>query len=288
MSPETAPTVAIATCTAWPDPGPGLLPLIEAFEARGIRVACLPWQSVDDGAFLDARLILPLCAWDYAAAPGAFRDWIARIAAAGGRFANAPDLMLWNMDKAYLPDLAVRGVPVPRTFLLADPSADTIAARMREEGWPKAVLKPAIGQSGNGVTLLDLADIKEWPALWPGTHVLQPFLSEIIEAGETTLTFVGGMFSHAVLRRPAAGEWRANSQYGVTLERVEPDETIVEVARRAVAALPAPPAYVRVDGLARPGQGFLVTEVELIEPALFLHLCPERAAGMVGLFPLDG
>lgn len=283
MTSDTAPLVVIATCTAWPDPGPGLLPLIEAFEARGIRVACLPWQSADERVFLDARLILPLCAWDYAAAPDAFRDWICRIAAAGGRFANAPELMLWNMDKSYLLDLAARGVPVPRTLLIPEPSADGIAARMREEGWSRTVLKPSIGQSGNGVTLLELADREEWPALWPGTHVLQPFLPEIAGNGETTLIFIGDVFSHAVLRRPAAGEWRANSQYGVRLERVEPDEAVIGVAQSALAALPEPPAYARVDGLIRPGQDYLVTEVELIEPALFLHLCPERAMQMTNL-----
>lgn len=288
MRSDATPSVAIATCAAWPDPGPGLLPLIEAFEARGIRVTSQPWQCADERAFLHARLILPLCAWDYAAAPQAFRDWISRIAAAGGRFANPPELMLWNMDKSYLLDLVARGVPVPRTLLIPDPSTDVIAARMREEGWSRAVLKPAIGQSGNGVTLLDLADKEEWSALWPGTLVLQPFLPEIAETGETTMTFIGGVFSHATLRRPAAGDWRANSQYGVSLERVEPDEAIIGVARRALAALPAPPSYARVDGLIRPGQGLLVTEVELIEPALFFQLYPGRAARMVALLPLVG
>lgn len=281
----TSPSIAIATCAAWPDPGPGLLPLIEAFQASGVRVTCLPWQSADDRTFLEASLILPLCAWDYAAMPGAFRDWITRIAAGGGRFANAPELMLWNMNKSYLPDLAARGVPVPCTLLLPDPCAKAVAARMRREGWTRAVLKPAIGQSGNGVTLLDLADQAQWPAFRPGRHVLQPFLREITETGETTLSFFGGEFSHAVLRRPAAGEWRANSQYDVRLERAEPDGTVIETARRALAALPASPAYARVDGLIRPG-GFLVTEVELIEPALFLHLYPGRAARMTGLLPV--
>lgn len=46
---------------------------------------------------------------------------------------------------------------------------------------------------------------------------------------------------------------------------------------------PNPPAYARVDGLIRPGQGFLITEVELIEPALFLHLYPDRAIQMTNL-----
>lgn len=70
--------------------------------------------------------------------------------------------MLWNMDKSFLPDLGARGVPVPRTLTIIDPSAEAVAARMREEGWGRAILKPAIGQGGNGVMLFDLAERKNW------------------------------------------------------------------------------------------------------------------------------
>lgn len=280
MSSDPTPSVAIATCAAWPDPGPGLLPLIGALTAKGIRVTCQPWQE-GDAPFVSAGIILPLCAWDYAATPQAFRDWITRIAAAGGRFANTPGLMLWNMDKSYLLDLAARGVPVPRTVLILNPAMEGVAVQMRAEGWSRAVIKPAIGQSGNGVTLLDLAVPENWPPLPPGAAILQEFQPEIATCGEITLTFFGGVFSHAVLRRPAVGEWRANSQYGVTLEKVAPEAEVVTVAQQALAALPETPAYARVDGLVRSGQRFLVTEVELIEPALFLQLCPEKAARLV-------
>lgn len=271
-------TVAIATCDAWPEPGAGLLPLVQAFQGRGLRVICRPWQSDEDRDFATAGLILPLCAWDYAQAPGAFRDWIARIAAAGGRFANAPGLMLWNMDKGYLRDLARAGVAVPPTVLLEGYGAATLRHRMAAEGWRTAVLKPAIGQSGNGVTLIRADDPADIPPS-AARHVLQPYLPAIREAGELTMVFVAGRFSHAVLRRPAAGEWRANSRYGVVLEpAVAPPAALAE-ARLALAALPGTPAYARIDGLVGEA-GFTVTEVELIEPALFLHLCPERA-GMV-------
>lgn len=272
-----AGSVAIATCTAWPDPGPGLLPLIEAFGARGIGVACLPWQHPDEDRFANAGLILPLCAWDYAATPQAFQDWILRIAAAGGRFANAPDLMLWNVDKGYLLDLAARGVSVPRTIMLQDTTFDALAIAMADHGWRRAVLKPAIGQSGNGVALLDLDQTGDWPRRLAGRHILQPFLPEIREHGEVSLIYLHGTFSHAALRRPAKGEWRANSQYGVAVERVRPDAAMLERARSALDALRAMPVYARVDGCPSSGQGFVVTEVELIEPALFLHLCHEKA-----------
>ena len=283
MTAATARSVAIATCAAWPEIGPGLSPLVRAFESRGIAVTCLPWQDPDDDRFAKAALVLPLCAWDYAAAPQAFRDWILRIAGAGGRFANPPGLMLWNMDKGYLRDLAGRGVAVPPTVMIDDPSPAALAAMMAERGWGRAVLKPAVGQSGNGVALLDRDRIGDWPRLAGGRYILQPFLPALRDRGEISLIHVRGAFSHAVLRRPAAGEWRANSQYGAAVGKARPDPVTLAAARSALDALPASPAYARVDGCLSPERGFTVTEVELIEPALFLHLWPGKAEGIADL-----
>ncbi len=146
------------------------------------------------------------------------------------------------------------------------------------EGWETAVLKPAIGQSGNGVTLIEAGDAVP-PS--PARHIVQPFLPAIRETGELTMTFIGGAFSHAVLRRPAPGEWRANARYGVTLEAAGPSPAALAAARSALAALPEPALYARIDGLTRAG-GFTVTEVELIEPALFLDFYPDHAERIAG------
>lgn len=270
------PIVALATCDLWPEAGRGLRLLITALEARGLEVAVLPWQTEDQAPFLKAPLILPLCVWDYARSPEAFRFWVRSLAAEGAPFANAPELMLWNMDKAYLTDLAAKGLPTPPSLLLEDPSAEDLAAHMETRGWPSAVLKPAIGQSGNGVQHFELAERAFWPEPPRGGLILQPWLPEILSAGETSLIFLEGCFSHAVLRAPAEGEWRANSQYGVRVSPVEPPPGAVELGLRALSLLPHRPFYARVDGLAR-REGFLLTELELIEPALFFDLHPEAA-----------
>ena len=48
-------------------------------------------------------------------------------------------------------------------------------------------------------------------------------------------------------------------------------------ARAVLDALPVPSVYARVDGVVRGGR-FLVMEVELIDPTLYLTVCPEGAA----------
>jgi len=79
-----------------------------------------------------------------------------------------------------------------------------------------------------------------------------------------------------VIRRLKQGEWRANQQYGVTPEAFEPDPALVSAARRYLAVAPKMPLYARVDGISRP-EGFMLIELELIEPYLYFEFVPGSA-----------
>ena len=105
---------------------------------------------------------------------------------------------------------------------------------------------------------------------YPQGMMVQPYIREIETAGETSLVFFNGAFSHAVRRQPPQGEWRANSAYGVSVFGIEPPEFAVRAAQDVLAALLQMPVYARVDGTLI-GDTFLLNELELIEPALYLH-----------------
>ncbi|MGH8033408.1 MAG: hypothetical protein ACREO8_13875 [Luteimonas sp.] len=111
-------------------------------------------------------------------------------------------------------------------------------------------------------------------------YLVQPFVPEILEQGEWSLMFFGGRYSHAVLKRPLAGDYRAQSDFGGSVELLEPGHTILAAARRAlqvVAALGhADQAYARVDGVLSAGR-FLLMEIELVEPFLHLSIRPQAA-----------
>lgn len=235
----------------------------------GLQVDARPWQSDVDAD--RPALIFPLAAWDYTDHPDDFRRWIDQVTLSGGVFANDPRLMLWNMDKGYLADLAALGVAVPPTFRIEDRAQ--VRAVMREHRWGQAVIKPAIGQSGNGVCLLQegrpLPDFE-------GPQILQPWLPEIRQ-GELSMVFIAGVYSHAVRRLPAAGDWRANSQYGVQVTPANAPAAAIMAGADCLGRLPQMPFYARVDGLMI-GNGFLLTELELIEPALFWDIVPGSAA----------
>lgn len=269
----SAPQIAIATCARWPAPSPGLALLIGALRQAGAGVGVHPWQS-GAAAFAAAAMVLPLAAWDYAEDPEAFAAWLDGVEAMGGRFANPAVLMRWNMNKAYLCDLAAQGIPVVPSVILNAPAPDDIRREMAHRAWHSAVVKPAIGQSGHAVGRVTADAL---PGRLPqGAVVLQPFIPDIV-AGEVSLIFVGGGFSHAVRRRPAPNDWRANSQYGATVEPHPPSDQQIALAHQVLHSLP-PHLYARVDLVPVSG-GALVSEVELIEPALFLeHARPSQLA----------
>jgi len=88
--------------------------------------------------------------------------------------------------------------------------------------------------------------------------------------------FVEGELTHAVLKRPAPGEFRVQARLAGTAEVRVPPAPVVTGAGRVLAALPERPLYARIDGVERP-DGFTVMEVEVNEPDLFFDLAPAAA-----------
>ena len=101
--------------------------------------------------------------------------------------------------------------------------------------------------------------------------MVQQFVPEILEQGEWSLVFLCGEFSHAVVKSPAAGDFRVQWQFGGTSRAAEPGGQIIEAAKRIVDLLAEQPLYARIDGT-QDESGFVLMEVELIEPVLFLGL----------------
>ena len=101
--------------------------------------------------------------------------------------------------------------------------------------------------------------------------LVQPFAPEVPRNGEYSFTFIEGEFSHAAMKRARAGEFRVQTEHGGSVEPAEVNASLVVQASHALAVLPEVPLYARVDGITR-GDAFLLMELELIEPNLFLEL----------------
>jgi glutathione synthase/RimK-type ligase-like ATP-grasp enzyme len=99
--------------------------------------------------------------------------------------------------------------------------------------------------------------------------LVQPFADEIVSSGEWSVVFFDGEYSHAVLKRPAAGDFRVQEELGGRSERRDPSPAIVEQARRVLSHAAGPLLYARVDGIERDA-GFVLMELEINEPFLYI------------------
>lgn len=269
-----AKTVIIATCETYPHPSPSLALLMASLAQAGVTARFLPWATTPIDAFAGADLVLPLCCWDSHHDPIAFTQWLDALEQNQTPLLNDKQTLLWNLDKTYLIDLMAKGVAVPPSQYLAQVSHQSILACMQHSGWSSAVIKPIYGEGGDGVALLHAAKPDDWNVshwLQRGA-LLQEFQRDISHLNETTLFFIDRDFSHAVRRVLPDHEWRANLQYGMTLIRVDVDESTIQQARSFLDYAPAMPLYARVDGILRP-EGLILMELELIDPYPHLEFC---------------
>jgi glutathione synthase/RimK-type ligase-like ATP-grasp enzyme len=253
----------------------------------GATVDPIAWTQTGDISAYD--LVLPLVAWGYHLD---FDRWLAlldRAEAERWPMANPPALLRWSSDKAYLAELAERGVStVPTLAVEACGDADIEEARRRfASDW--LVIKPPVSGGAWGTHRLgpndDLPDESRGRPM-----IVQPLIEEIARTGEYSLMLFEGEFSHAVVKRPAAGEFRVQPHLGgVTLPSPPPPGGIA-LARQALAAAPARATYARVDIIPDDDGVLRIMELELVEPALFLDHAPDGGAAFVGsiLSALEG
>jgi len=267
--------LALATFERIPDLSYGDRLLPPALATHGIEAEPVVWSNAAvDWRVFDA-VVIRSC-WDYHLHLDAFRQWLDHLERAGVPVWNSPVLVRWNVDKRYLLDLARRGVATIPTMVVPRGNASDVEEIALAEGWDRFVVKPVVSASGYEThalrTPLDepaRATIARVVSL--GDALVQPFAPEIGRDGEYSFTFLDGRFSHATLKRAAPGEFRVQAEHGGTDQAVEPSAHLVAQAEhvlRALSDLP-PPLYARVDGIERQ-QAFLLMELELIEPNLYL------------------
>ena len=265
--------IALATYSKLPTLNDDDRLLIPALAALGVTAVPAVWDS-GQVCWDEFQGVLIRSSWDYHLRPLEFLDWIARLERGGVRVWNPGALLRWNHHKRYLQDLAARGVATVPTRWLARGEPADLQALLADVGWREAVIKPAVSASAFGTwrsstetTSRDQSRLEE--LLSAGDVMVQPLLSEVGDAGEWSIVFLGGHFSHAVLKRPAAGDYRVQWEFGGSAVATAPARRLIADAGRVLAAVPGDPLYARVDGVERAGR-LVLMELELIEPHLFL------------------
>lgn len=276
--------IGLVTYRGEPDLTPDDRLVAAELERSGARVEPLVW---DDGAVAWSsfdRLVLRSC-WDYHLRAAEFLAWVEAREAEGAALWNPPAVVRANAHKSYLRDLAAAGVPVLPTAWLPRGASVDLARLLAERGWSEAVVKPAVSASAYGTWRTSASRAREGQArlaelVERGDALIQPYAPEVAEPGEWSLVFFGGAYSHAVLKKPAPGDFRVQSELGGSEQAMEAPPVLVAQARSALDHVRGPWLYARVDGVAR-GGALVLLEMEMIEPHLFLArhpLAPARFA----------
>ena len=248
-------------------------------ESTGATVTATPWSDhVEDASGLGAYdLILPVIAWGYHRDHGRWLKACATWREAGLAVANPAEVLRWNSDKAYLARLADKGVPIPRTRWTDRVTQDQVDAAFAETGAPVLIVKPTV--SAGAFRTLRLTPGEVLSDAPEGAAMIQPYLKSIETEGETSLLFFGGRFSHAVNKRPMAGDFRIQVQFGGLYRAVTPEAAAMALAEQVLAAIDEPLLYARID-MARDDAGrWVLMEAELIEPDFYLDHDPANGAG---------
>ncbi|GAA1531468.1 ATP-grasp domain-containing protein [Nocardioides humi] len=278
-------SVLLATFDLMPDGEPGGAALTEALAARGIEARWVCWDdlTVDWAA---ADLVAVRSTWDYHRRLPAFLAW-AREVAAVTTLLNGAEVFAWNADKAYLAELAavVPAVPVVPTTTLDDTDlAGGLAAALGR--WGSVVVKPRTGAGGVGVVVVESIADPRLEGLVAGPWIAQPLVDSVRTTGESSVYVLDGVAVAQVDKVAAAGEVRVHELYGGRSEPVALDPARAAVAADAVrtvaARRDADLAYARVDLMSWEGR-WVVSELELIEPGLYLDVEPANAERFAAL-----
>jgi glutathione synthase/RimK-type ligase-like ATP-grasp enzyme len=217
--------------------------------------------------------------WDYVHHIEEFIAWAERVSTASELW-NPLALLRWNTHKSYLLDLQARGAPIVPTVVLLAGSAASLDAICDAQGWNAVVVKPAIASGGDGARRGDVGDVALQAhldaLLATGEVLVQPYVGAVERDGEVSVVLFDGHFSHALRKRPAAGDYRVQEHHGGTTELVDPNPGLIELAERVCSVLPTPTLYARID-LVSLGDGWHVIEAEVTEPSLWLDLAPADA-----------
>ena len=263
--------------TLWPKV---LERLQRALDRAGIIAVPTPWTDhVDDaGELRGFARVLPLLAWGYHFEHARWLRACATWRSAGIALANPAEVLAWNSDKRYLAELAARGVAIPPTHFTEHVCQDVVERIFDDTGADELIVKPAIsGGAWKTVRVRrgDAVDAVDGTAM-----LLQPYLPTIESEGETSLLYFGGRLSHVVNKRPIAGEFRVQEEFGGIYGVVQdPPAGAVALAEQVLAAIDASLLYGRIDAVPDAEGRWLLMEAELIEPDFYLGSDPAQGAG---------
>ena len=253
--------------------------LLHFLQQKGLSIHRELWAD-ENVQWEQYQCIVLKSPWDYVEKPNQFYNWLDRMTQLNIPVLNPAEIVKWNCDKHYLNDIADAGLKVIPTAFIEQGGKFQYDDHIKAFNNDPLIVKPCISGSSKNTFLLrnhstpDISLINK--LLEKEAMMVQPFIPGIQEEGEWALLFFGGKFSHALVKKPADGDFRCQQQFGGSVHSVQPNTSVLQAATEYVTQFAQGCLYARVDGLVIDGIFYLM-ELELVDPVLFLEIDSEAA-----------
>ncbi|HAS47209.1 MAG TPA: hypothetical protein DCS93_42395 [Microscillaceae bacterium] len=276
--------IAIATCARIPELIPAEQSIVKELAQKGFDTQPVVWTDTSIN-WQQYDLVIIRSVWDYFKKYEAFIKWLDQLQNLGIKVCNTIEVMKANSHKFYLEHLAAQGIAIVPTVFVRQNSVVSITEMLSQQNWQQGIIKPAISASAYKTYKLAQTEASDYQSkledLVQETDVLvQAFLPQIQTEGEWSLMFFGGKYSHSVRKVPKNQEFRVQSEFGGQALAETPPPFVIHQAQNIVDIHGEELLYARVDGVVVEGN-FLLMELELIEPELFLDRDSEATTRFV-------
>jgi hypothetical protein len=212
--------------------------------------------------------------WNYHRQLPQFLRWLENLDDANGRLWNLSNIVRANVSKKYLIDLHNAGIPIVPTVWIPKDKNTQLKSVLKKQNWDRVIIKPDVSASAyltiNATFSTATDDQHQLDVILKNSGALiQEFRNEIVDYGEWSLIFFEREFSHAVLKHPRTGDFRVQEELGGVISAEVPPLLLINQAQKVLNHVKGPLLYARVDGILAKNE-FLLMELELIEPSLFM------------------
>ena len=261
--------------------------LKSAFESQGLKVDITYWDN-PSYEWQQTKSVFFRTIWDYFERFDEFWEWLEQVKTKT-RLINSYELIKWNIDKHYLKDLSSWGIEIVPTYFADQGSKNKLLEIARTNQWKDLVIKPAISASAFKTYKILANEIqgneKSFNSLVQERDMLvQPYFETITKLGEASLMVFDGKFTHAILKKAQPGDFRVQDDFGGTVNNYMPTKAEINFAEKVFETCKTKPVYGRVDIVWDNDKNFYLSELEIIEPELWIRnypKCAERIAEAV-------
>ncbi|WP_293308460.1 ATP-grasp domain-containing protein [Pedobacter sp. UBA5917] len=252
--------------------------LLLFLKEKGLNIEQVIWndENINWGDYALAILKSP---WDYFDLIKDFYQWLGLLEEKKIKLLNPTDTVKWNSNKKYLQEIEAAGLKIIPSAFINKQEEVLLTDFFVKFDTDKLIVKPCISGGAKNTFKVTRENVEEVnqklnQLIQEEDFIIQPFLPEILESGEWSFIFFNGVYSHSLIKQAKAGDFRVQPAHGGTVHPQKPGKELIAIAQQYVDLFAKNCLYARVDGTFVNDE-FLLMELELIEPFLFLNTEPQ-------------